>query len=302
MPVYNAGRHLAEAVESILAQTYNDFEFLIHDDGSNDGSLGFLRGAAQQDTRIDVSTGQNAGPGAARNTLVDRARGEYLAVMDADDICYPKRLERQIAYLDAHPECVVLGGWAIMVDEHKRPIVPLMPPLDHEVIDAGNLSGQTSFVHPSVIMRRQALLDAGRYDPRYSPAEDKELWLRMAEIGRLANIPEFLVKYRMHETSVSTKSFQLQRELSQQASAEAAMRRGISNPYQRENHRSDGSHESELNFALNYGWQAWSWGFRATSRHFALRALHHDPLSLAAWKLLAFGSLKRSPKTLDITL
>lgn len=302
MPVFNADRYLADAIDSVLAQTFGDFEFMILDDGSSDGSLEIIERYAARDSRIRVISRENRGLVESLNELARAAGGQYLARMDADDICFRDRFEKQVAYLDAHPDCVVVGGWAIMVDEDCRPIVPLKPPLDHDGIDSGNLSGRTSFIHPSVLIRRSAFLQAGLYDLRYPHAEDKELWLRMAEIGRLANLPEYCLRYRVHMQSVSSQNQEVQNENCRQASAEAAARRGVANPFHREPFRSDGSPESEHAFALKYGWQAWSWGFRATSRRFALRALRHRPLSLAAWKLLAFGSLKRSPKTLDITL
>jgi len=188
-----------------------------------------------------------------------------------------------------------------MVDEAKRPIVPLKPPLGHDEIDARNLSGDVCIVHPTVMMRREAFLTVGGYDPRFTYAQDTELWLRIYEVGRLANLQEFLIKYRVHGRSISTSKKEAQEEFLGQASAEAAERRGIPNPFEKKPFRSDGSIKGERDFALQYGWQAWTWGFRATSRHFALRAIRLDPLSLAAWKLLVFGGLRRSPKTLDIS-
>lgn len=300
MPVFNAAQYLAKAIDSVLVQSFTDFEFLILDDGSSDDSLKVIENFAARDTRIKVIARENRGLTESLNELAVKAQGRYLARMDADDICFPDRFKSQVTYLDTHSKCVVLGGWALMIDEKDRPILPLKPPLDHKNIDSGNLSGQTSFIHPSVMIRRSAFLQAGSYNPDYPYAEDKELWLRMAEIGLLRNLPEFCLQYRVHLQSVSSKYHTIQYESSRQASSNTANRRGVPDTFQRKPFRSDGSQDSERDFALRYGWQAWTWGFRATSRHFALRALQNDPVSLSAWKLLVLGGLRPSPKKLDV--
>lgn len=296
MPVYNAERYLAEAIESVLSQSFGDFEFLILDDGSSDQSLSVIEKHAARDPRIRVVARENRGLTETLNELAGMARGRYLARFDSDDICLPGRFERQVAYLDAHPDCVVVGGWAIMIDEAGRPIVPLMPPMEHEEIDAGNLNGNVSLIHPAVMIRSAALSRAGLYDTGYPHAQDNELWLRMAEIGHLANLPQVLLQYRMHGQSVSTRYHGAQQESSQRASAAAAARRGVSNPVRLKPFRSDGSRENERDFSIRYGWQAWTWGFRATWWHYAMRAIRLAPLSPAAWKLVVFGAIRPSPK------
>lgn len=301
MAVYNTEPYLEKTIRSVLAQTYEDFEFLIHDDGSSDGSREILYRMAKQDPRLDVSSGENVGAAVARNVLIARARGNLLAIMDADDICAPTRFAEQVAWLDAHPDTVALGTWAIKIDADGRPISRLKPPLDHARIDANNMSGRTSLVHPSVMLRRTAVERVGGYDRRFRYAQDKELWLRLAETGGLANLPSYLLWYREHASSISTSKHEEQERLSRLASAEAAARRGIDNTFDRRPYRSDGSRTSERDFALKYGWQAWRQGFRSTSRHYALRAIRLSPGHFKAWKLLVVGTLRRSPKTPETT-
>src|SRR6056297_814950 len=172
LPVYNAEPYLADAIESVLGQTYTNFELLIHDDGSTDGSIDILRDFAQQDSRIIMSSGVNQGVFATRNELQNKARGEFLAVMDADDICLPDRFEKQIPYLDAHPNCIALGARELTIDHKGRRIVALTLPLKHEEIDALNLRGLTSIRHPTVMMRREIVLQAGGYNEDYMAAGD----------------------------------------------------------------------------------------------------------------------------------
>src|SRR6056297_1948383 len=122
MAVHNAERWLAEAIDSVLKQSFTDFEFLIHDDGSNDLSLKILKNYSAKDTRVIVSSGPNQGLPASLNQLIESSGGEFLARMDADDICHPDRFAHQVAYLDAHPDGAVLGSFIRYIDEEGRRI------------------------------------------------------------------------------------------------------------------------------------------------------------------------------------
>lgn len=294
LPVYNSERWLAEAVESILNQSFRDFEFLAHNDGGIDGSLAMLRDYAARDDRLVVTTGPNQGVAAARNFMLSKARGEYIAVMDADDICHPDRFARQIAYLDAHREIVVLGGGETTIDEKGRSIRDFRFPPLHEEIDGNNLRGLTSIRHPSVMMRKGALVRCGGYDPSYDGAEDQELWLRMAEVGCLANLPDIILKYRIHEKSISGAKRDLQRRMCRQACETAWARRGLTGmSFDYADWRMEDTPESRRKFYLSYGWQAWNNGYRDTWRYYALRSVGLAPFSRAAWTLLIAGALKR---------
>ena len=292
MAVYNAERYLAEAIESVLAQTFADFECLIHDDGSSDGSLAMLQDYAARDDRIVLSSGPNKGLAAALNRLIESARGEFLARMDADDISRPDRFACQVAYLDDHPDIAVLGAFARFIDEHGRPIRDMDHPVSHDEIDARNLEGGTALFHPTVMMRRDAVQTVGGYDPSFRKAEDLDLWLRVAEKFPLANYPAVLIDYRFHSFSMSadrdadTASNLRARQL-------AADRRNLPEPVPIEPWRPGLDRESQRELALQWAWQAWNCGYRDTWRHYTLRSIADAPLSVEAWKLLIAGAIKR---------
>ncbi|WP_372922633.1 glycosyltransferase [Roseovarius sp.] len=297
MSVYNAEPYLAEAIESILSQTFADLEFLIHDDGSTDGSPAILRHYVERDDRIVVSAGANEGLAAALNRLIEAARGDLLARMDADDVCLPDRFSKQVEYLDRNQDCVVVGGCVTTTDGHGRSIARLMVPSDHMSIDTNNLRGIVSVSHPTVMMRREAVIRCGGYYPTFKSSQDLDLWLRMAEIGRLANLPDVVLKYRIHDSSISGSKQDLQRQMCRRACEAAWVRRGLTDmSFEYGDWRMADTAESRRAFYLRYGWQAWSHGYRDTWRHYALRSVVMAPLSADAWKLLVAGALKR-PQT-----
>lgn len=293
MAVYNGAAYLAEAIESVLAQDMADFEFLIHDDGSTDGSWAILQDFAARDPRIRLSQDANAGLAASLNRLIANARAPFLARMDADDLCLPSRFARQLALLEAEPELDVLGSFCITMDEAGRPIARLGLPMDHDVIDANNLRGTVSISHPAVTMRRAAVLRAGGYDASFRSAQDVDLWLRMGEHGRLANMPEPGLKYRLHGGSISGSKLVEQATNVRRACDAAKARRGVEVPFDYKPWRMGEDRASKIDFYRRYAWQAWGNGFRDTWRHYALRALRLDPFAPESWKLLLTGWLKR---------
>ena len=167
MPVYNAGKYLADAVESILGQTFADFEFLILDDGSTDDSLEILRRYADRDPRIRLTSRPNKGLVASLNELIDQSRGEFIARMDGDDISLPERFQKQVDYLRAHPGCLLVGSRVRLIDPEGDPLCDWCTLQDHEAIDASYLRGQrdTLVSHPVIMMRRDAVLAIGKYRP-----------------------------------------------------------------------------------------------------------------------------------------
>ena len=201
MPVYNAERYVAEAVESILGQTFGDFELLI-EDNSTDSTTAILERAMRARPAHPRGYPAQARPG-GRPQRPDRpGAGEFLARMDADDIAMPDRFARQVAYLRGHPECVLVGSRVWEADAEGDPLgeYPTLP--DHEEIDAFHFRMRgPALIHPSIMMRRDAVLAVGKY--RGSQIEDVNLYLRLAERGRLARLPEFLLKYRIHADNAS---------------------------------------------------------------------------------------------------
>lgn len=201
MPVYNAAPFLAEAIRSILFQTFTDFEFLIIDDGSTDESVAIIE--ACQDSRIRlVSNGSNLGLVASLNRGLDLARGEYIARMDADDISLPERLERQVHFMDDHPKVGVCGCWVRFFPEEPGNIWRLPERFDDIHCWQFHTVG---VAHPSVMLRRRLFVELGlRYDPSYRHIEDFELWDRAMRHMQFANLPEVLVKYRVSANQICT--------------------------------------------------------------------------------------------------
>jgi glycosyltransferase involved in cell wall biosynthesis len=196
MSVYNGEDYLDAAIESILGQTYEDFEFLIVDDASTDGSRARLQDWAEQDERIRlILKDENEGLGQALHDGVEMAEAPLIARMDGDDIAEPDRLEKQVAYFDDHPETDILGSWAVDIDEAGRKKQYRRYPTDHDEIV--RLIWTNPLVHPSVMMRKAAIQRVGSYDPDVRKRQDYELWFRCVAGGlRFANYPEALLRYR----------------------------------------------------------------------------------------------------------
>ncbi|HEX2853353.1 MAG TPA: glycosyltransferase [Opitutaceae bacterium] len=204
IPVYNAARFVQSAIGSVLAQSFRDFELIAVDDGSTDSSKALLDALAATDPRIRVISRPNTGIVGALNDGLAAATGEFIARMDADDIALPTRFETQLAYLRAHPGCVALGTDILYTDPEGDPLTRHRPALTHEAIVEQLLVGNGgALIHPTVIFRRQAVESAGRYRQQYNFIEDLDLFLRLSEAGRLANLPDVFLRYRQHLKSVN---------------------------------------------------------------------------------------------------
>jgi glycosyltransferase involved in cell wall biosynthesis len=285
MPVYNAERYLLAAVESLLAQTFEDFELLVLDDGSTDNSLSILREFEANDSRIRVRSRENRGLVASLNELIAIARGRYLARMDSDDVCRPQRFARQITYLDAHPECVAAGTRVLFIDPEGMPIFAPDNKLTHEEIDSGHMSGVRGMriCHPSVMMRKAAVMQVGKYrDRRF--AEDLDLFLRLAEIGRLANLPEVLFEYRQHFDSLCYVHHDESSQFARLAIEDACKRRGVAIKSTTE---ATFKPERPAETHRKWVWWALSAGNLATARRHAIKALAIEPFSIKNMKTVA---------------
>lgn len=205
MSVYNGELHLAEAIRSILDQTLTEFEFLILDDGSRDGSPAIIDVFAASDPRIRVIRQENRGLIASLNLLLAESRAPLVARMDADDVSLPTRLERQVAFLGANAEHGVVGTNMYLLDQ--RGIIlecTYRNPLDHADIVAECEYGNP-MCHSSVLMRRDVILAAGGYRLPYNYCEDYDLWLRLLDRTLLANLPDRLLLYRKSPGQVSAQ-------------------------------------------------------------------------------------------------
>jgi glycosyltransferase involved in cell wall biosynthesis len=204
LPVYNAEAHLAAAVESVLGQTFADLEVLAVNDGSTDGSRDVLARYAAADPRVRVIDQPNRGLIEVLNRGVREARGAWVARMDADDVCLPRRLERQMAHLAAHPEIALLGGWVATIDEDGRLLADVVPfPVTHDELWASIGRRPWVMCHPAVVFRRDAGIDVGLYDPAYKHAEDAEFFARLMTKYKAATLPEVVLKYRLRRGAVS---------------------------------------------------------------------------------------------------
>jgi glycosyltransferase involved in cell wall biosynthesis len=202
MSIYNAGGFLKEAVNSVLAQTFEDFEFIIIDDGSSDDSLAALRQI--RDSRLRILTQPNRGLIASLNRGIEEASGQYIARMDADDRCEPDRFEIQVRYLDRHPQIALLGGAIATMDEMGNALAPCVRfPATHEQIWAGLGRRPWVFCHPAVMYRRAAAMDVGMYRRDFAHAEDVEFFARLMTRYRAANLPDVLLHYRICRGGVS---------------------------------------------------------------------------------------------------
>jgi glycosyltransferase involved in cell wall biosynthesis len=284
MPMRDAAPYLAEAVESILAQTWTDFEFLIFDDGSTDPSCAIVEGYAKSDPRIRLYRGSAVGYAVWLREGVSRAKGELIGRMDADDVSHPERFARQVQYLDEHPDCVALGAQMLLVDPERRPIQRREAPLHHEAVDAALLRGLgDAMPHSAAMFRRSALLEVGNYRTDRLWHEDVDLLLRLAEVGRLANLPDVLLEYRRHPKAVGAAHRREQRATLKRILAETAKRRGLQ--------------PQELrvlpdlpSIRLEDLWHDWArgalgGGHRSTARHYARLLLRAEPFSPRSWRL-----------------
>jgi GT2 family glycosyltransferase len=284
MPVFNAEAYVATAVRSILTQTLREFEFLIFDDGSTDRSYFLLERFAQNDPRIRLFREGHRGIVGTLNEGIARARGAFIARMDADDISLPQRLARQAAYLRQHPECVVVGGDCLLTDPEGWPIRRLWQPVAHAEIDNRHIQGQgLGLAHPTVMYRKKVIQQLGGYRPEYQYTEDLDLWLRVAEVGRLANLPEVVLRYRQHFQSICHQRRARQLELIRQLLDETRRRRGLpANPPQ----PIATTNLSPLEMHQLWAEMAQRDGYGATARKHFWRVLRQRPQEWHLWRRL----------------
>ncbi len=204
LPVRNAARWLDRSISSLLNQSFGDFEVLAIDDGSTDASPGILHSHAQRDARIRILAQSGPGLVGSLNRGLAEARGVFVARMDADDLAKPTRFERQLRFFDAHPATALLGTWAQEIDDQDRELGLRKPETESCKLIA-ILQRANPCVHSSVMLRADAIRRVGGYRPAFEGAEDYDLWLRIADMAPIANLPEVLMCYRVHGESVSTQ-------------------------------------------------------------------------------------------------
>lgn len=290
MSVYNGRRYLRQAIDSILAQTFDDFEFLIVNDASTDNTAQIL--ASCDDCRIVVLENQrNLGLAASLNRALEASRGKYIARQDADDVSDPERFSKQVFHLDAYPEVGIVGTTTEWISDTNDVLRVWRQPTSNAAIQE-TLLRYCCLVHGSTMYRRQCFEEVGGYDPEMRTGQDYDLWLRMAETWDVSSLPEVLYAYRWHHDMASAR-----REEEQKRNAEMALDRAIRRRlcYGRLALRLRSGHlplrlrqMSRQRLAERYVW--WSAGARGISRTVALRflliALLLDPATPEIWQYI----------------
>lgn len=205
MSVFNGERYLEEAIKSILNQTFEDFEFIIINDGSTDQSLKMIQKYAQQDSRIKWVSRENLGLVKSLNEAIGLSQGKYIARMDADDIALDKRLEKQFQFLESKPDIGVCGTWVKVFGVDLDTKVWRLPTCDKDL--KASLIFSVPFAHPTVMYRKN-LIDKNKvfYNADYKNAEDYKFWVDLSRFTAFANLPEALLMYRYHPQSVSRQA------------------------------------------------------------------------------------------------
>jgi glycosyltransferase involved in cell wall biosynthesis len=222
MPAFNAERFLARAVDSVLAQTHEDLELVVVDDGSTDRTFELLEDYARRDPRVrPLRNGGNLGIVRTRNRAFAEAdpRSAYFAIMDSDDVCMPERLALQLAFLEAHPDHALVGGNLILIDDADRDIGRRSYPASYEAIcDA--ITRYNPIAQPTATIRRRAIEAVGTYDARYPRCQDYDLWMRIARRFKIANLDAFTLRYRISATQGKVTALRRSLKLSLQVQRE----------------------------------------------------------------------------------
>lgn len=293
MPVYNGERYLSLAVESILGQSYPDFEFIIINDGSDDNSLSILESYADTDTRISLISRENKGLVHTLNEGIGLARGALIARMDADDIALLNRFQIQKLYMDSNPDVICVGGVCRVIDAKGRFLINTDTRTGHEMVEKLALQGVSPITHPSAMIRLDALKNVGGYAQEDWPAEDLALWIKLSAKGKIDNVPEIILEYRIHDNSISTREHDLQMKKTVEICAKACTERGVDYPLLAREGRPVESRISKYNITLRHGW----WAFKSrqwrTAFVYGLKSIYLSPFKDGGWRLTACALFKR---------
>jgi glycosyltransferase involved in cell wall biosynthesis len=203
MSVYNAEKYLNEAIQSILTQTYTNFEFIIINDGSTDGSLEIIQEYMNKDERIVVISRENKGLPYSLNEGIDIAKGKYIARMDADDISLPTRFKEQVEFMENNLDIGVCGSWIKVFGENVKTSTTKRPSEHNEL--KTRLLFSVCFAHPTVMIRKDILVSNNlKYNLEYVNSQDYELWNRISEVTKMTNIQKVLLKYRISSNSITS--------------------------------------------------------------------------------------------------
>lgn len=202
MSVYNGERYLKEAIESILNQTFKNFEFIIIDDGSTDKSPQILDKYAKKDKRIKLIHQKNIGLTKSLNKALKLAQGKYIARIDADDIAYKSRFKKQIRFLEKHPKIGLVGNYVDVIDEKGKNIGRLIYPTNDKDIRKV-LIKKNPFCHSTIMFRKEVAEKVGGYNKDFSAAQDYDFWMRISKHYQIANLSEVLGAWRLRKKAIT---------------------------------------------------------------------------------------------------
>jgi glycosyltransferase involved in cell wall biosynthesis len=213
MPVYNCSNYIYDSIFSILNQTFSNFELIIIDDCSTDNTVDIIKNINDQRIKL-IEKQQNTGCTKSLNFALKFATGKYIARMDGDDISFSDRLEKQYQFMEANSDVILCGGGYEVINSDKK----FIPYLSHEEL-LFDMINHCPFAHPTIMIRNEILKkNQINYDPNFEPAEDYEMWTRLSEYGKIANIPDKLIKYRIHEQQTTNLRALQQSEITRKIS------------------------------------------------------------------------------------
>jgi hypothetical protein len=299
LPVWNGERFLARAIESVLLQTFDSLELLLIDDGSTDGTAEIARSFAERDPRVIILTREHRGVVDALNAGIAAARGEYIARMDADDVSFPSRLEKQIEFLDSRPDCVAVGSAVEIIDEIGEHVGTKTFAESHDDIESDLIGGTSAIAHPTVLARRDALIAVGGYELDRYPSEDYDLWIRLVDKGHLANLREPLLAYRRHRGAIGIRHRERQHAMGNVINSKVRASRGL-RPIATRSTSSGKSHVAR--YHLDCARIALLGGPRAAAIRHARASIGFEPLWLEAYAALAACAVPKPALKLIVRL
>jgi glycosyltransferase involved in cell wall biosynthesis len=204
IPVYNGAKFLKEAVSSVMASSYKNFEVILIDDGSKDESKELCKRLEKQYKRVHFyGFKQNKGLGRVLNFALKQAKGEYICRINQDDEMHPSRIEKQVAFMKNNPDVILVGSWLMVEDENGNRRINKF--LEHDEEIKKTWLKLSPCWDASVMYRRESALAVGGYDQKFWPADDLHMWYRLGKLGKIANIQEPLVKIKFHTAAASVK-------------------------------------------------------------------------------------------------
>ncbi len=204
MPVYNAGNFLTESIESILKQTYDNFEFIIVDDGSTDNSWQIIRDYARKDSRIKTfKNKKNSGVSSTSNFAISKTKGRFIARMDADDVSFPNRFQKQLNYLQKNKDTIAVGGQCVVIDEENQIIGEKIFPLNNKKLRQ-MIFRAVPMQQPTMMINKKLLPDNFQwYSPTCTSAEELDVLFKLMKFGKIANLKDWTLFYRYRPNSLS---------------------------------------------------------------------------------------------------